>query len=55
MGGFIRGHAQELDRDRDGILTRAEVVGNAKRVFGKMDSNQDNKISAEEMEASRRK
>ena len=55
MGGFIRGHAQELDRDGDSILTRAEVVGNAERMFGKMDSNQDNKISAEEMEASRRK
>jgi Ca2+-binding EF-hand superfamily protein len=54
MGGFIRGHAKELDRDSDGILTRAEVVGNAERMFGKMDTDQDNKISAEEMEAARR-
>ena len=54
MGGFIRGHAKELDRDNDGILSRAEVVGNAERMFGKMDANDDGKITKEEMEAARR-
>jgi Ca2+-binding EF-hand superfamily protein len=55
MGGFLKGHAKEIDRDGDGILTRTETVGNAERMFGKMDTNEDGKITSEEMEASRRK
>ncbi len=55
MAGFIRGHAGELDRDNNGILTAAEVVGNAERMFGKMDTNQDDKVTAEELEVARRK
>ncbi|MCA9136303.1 MAG: hypothetical protein KDB00_06085, partial [Planctomycetales bacterium] len=54
MGGFLKGHAAEIDRDGDGILTRTEAVGNAERMFAKMDRNQDGKITSEEMEASRR-
>jgi hypothetical protein len=54
MGGFIRGHAKELDRDGDEILTKAEVVGNAERMFGKMDKNSDDKITSKEIESARR-
>ena len=54
MGGFLKGHANEIDRDGDGILTRTEAVGNAERMFAKMDRNQDGKITSEELEASRR-
>ena len=55
MGGFLKGHSKEIDHDGDGILTRTEAVGNAKRMFAKMDRNEDGKISPEELEASRRK
>jgi Ca2+-binding EF-hand superfamily protein len=54
MGGFIRGHAGELDRDGDGSLTRAEVVANAARMFEKMDSNRDDTITTEELKNARR-
>ncbi|QEG38185.1 transaldolase/EF-hand domain-containing protein [Roseimaritima ulvae] len=54
MGGFLKGHSKEIDRDGDGILTRTEAIGNAERMFAKMDGNKDGKISATEMEASRR-
>lgn len=55
MGGFLKGHSKEIDRDGDGIVTRTEAVGNAERMFAKMDTNRDGNISAEEMEAARRK
>jgi Ca2+-binding EF-hand superfamily protein len=55
MGGFLRGHSKEIDRDGDGVLTRTEAIGNAERMFAKMDSNDDGKITSVEMEASRRK
>jgi hypothetical protein len=55
MGGFLKGHAHEIDRDQDGVLTRTEAVGNAERMFAKMDRNGDGKIVPKEMEASRRK
>ena len=42
---FIRG---------DGVLTRQEAIGNAERMFKKMDTNGDGKITTEEMDASRR-
>ncbi|MCP4194707.1 MAG: YHYH protein, partial [Planctomycetaceae bacterium] len=54
MGGFLKGHAKEIDRDGDGILTRTEAVGNAERMFAKMDRNEDGKITADEMSAARR-
>ena len=54
MGGFLKGHSKEIDRDGDGILTRAEAVGNAERMFAKMDTNGDGNITTDEMEASRR-
>jgi Ca2+-binding EF-hand superfamily protein len=54
MGGFLKGHSKEIDRDGDGILTRTEAVGNAERMFAKMDRNEDGKITADEMSAARR-
>ncbi|MEM6468950.1 MAG: sulfatase, partial [Planctomycetota bacterium] len=54
MGGFIRGHARELDRNDDGVLTRTEVVDNAVRMFTKIDANEDDKISPTELEFTRR-
>ncbi len=55
MGGFLKGHSKEIDRDGDGVLTRTEAIGNAARMFAKMDSNDDGKITSVEIEASRRK
>lgn len=54
MGGFLRGHAKEIDRDGDGVLTREEAVGNARRMFAKMDRNQDGKIDAKELKSAKR-
>jgi hypothetical protein len=54
MGGFLKGHSQEIDRDGDGVLTRTEAIGNAERMFAKMDRNDDGKITPEEMSAARR-
>jgi hypothetical protein len=44
MGGFLKEHFKEIDRDGDGVLTRSEAIGNAERMFAKMDSNEDGKI-----------
>lgn len=55
MGGFLKGHSKEIDRDGDGVLTREEAVGNAERMFAKMDRNDDGLITSDEIEASRRK
>jgi predicted phosphodiesterase len=54
MGGFLRGHAKEIDRDGDGILTRDEAVNNARRMFGKMDRNRDGNIDESELKAATR-
>ena len=54
MGGFLRGHAKEIDRDGDGILTRDEAVNNARRMFGKMDRNEDGNIDESELKAARK-
>ena len=55
MGGFIRGHAKELDRDNDGNLSKQEVIGSAERMFAKVDMNDDEKITNTELGESRRK
>lgn len=44
MGGFIREHREELDRDQNGWLSQEEVLQNALRMFGKADSDQDGRI-----------
>lgn len=53
MGGFIRGHAKELDRDNDGVVTRRETVDTATRMFSKIDRDNDGKLTKAEQEASR--
>lgn len=45
MGGFIREHREELDRDQNGSLSRDEVLQNALRMFGKADPDQDGRIA----------
>ncbi len=55
MAGFLKGHSKEIDRDGDGTLTQAEVVGNAERMFNKMDRDNNGEISPEELETSRRR
>jgi arylsulfatase A len=45
MGGFIREHREELDRDRNGSLSRDEVLQNALRMFGKADTDQDGRFN----------
>tara|TARA_R110002049_G_scaffold4601_5_gene32632 strand:+ start:882336 stop:883958 length:1623 start_codon:yes stop_codon:yes gene_type:complete len=55
MAGFLKGHSQEIDRNNDGIVSRAEAVGNAERMFAKIDTNGDGNITQDEMEAGRRK
>lgn len=54
MGGFIRGHSDELDRDNDGVLTLKEVIDNATKMFRRIDSDSDGIITQPELEASRR-
>ena len=44
MGGFIREHREELDRDRDGSISRDEVVQTARRMFDKADPDGDGRI-----------
>ena len=45
MGGFIREHRDELDRDQNGALSRDEVLQNALRMFSKADTDQDGRIT----------
>ena len=55
MAGFLKGHSREIDRNGDGTLTQAEVVGNAERMFNKMDRDNNGEISPRELETSRRR
>jgi len=45
MGGFIREHSEELDRNRDGVVTGDEVSANAARMFDKADTDRDGLVS----------
>jgi hypothetical protein len=55
MAGFLKGHTKEIDRDGDGTLTQAEAVGNAERMFNKMDRDRDGEISPAELNEARRR
>ncbi|QEG25024.1 EF hand [Mariniblastus fucicola] len=55
MAGFLKGHSKEIDRDGNGVLSKAEVINNAERMFNKMDRDSDDQISASEMEAAKRR
>ncbi len=50
MGGFIREHREELDRDQNGSLSQDEVLQNALRMFSKADTDQDGRITISETE-----
>jgi len=54
MGGFIRGHASELDRDRDGFISKDEVLNNAIRMFDRVDRNSDGKVTKNELQSATR-
>lgn len=44
MGGFIREHREELDRNNDGAVSLEEVLSNAARMFDKADSDGDHRL-----------
>ncbi|MCP4732488.1 MAG: phospholipid-binding protein, partial [Roseibacillus sp.] len=39
MGGFVRGHFDELDRDDSGAVSAQELADQAKRMFTKADAD----------------
>ncbi len=51
MGGFIRGHASEFDRNGDGKISAAEVSGFFLRFVGKVDANGDGRLTPDELKA----
>ncbi|MFP6672480.1 MAG: sulfatase-like hydrolase/transferase, partial [Pirellulaceae bacterium] len=54
MGGFIRGHANELDQDGDGFISKDEVLNNATRMFDRVDQNSDGKLTKDELQSAAR-
>lgn len=48
MGGFVRQHAAEFDRDQNQIISREEVEAFALRMFTKADRDRNNIVTAEE-------
>lgn len=48
MAGFVRGHAEEIDADRDGIITRAELRAHMTRLFEKADRKRAGKITRDD-------
>lgn len=44
MGGFLREHSKELDRNDDGTLSQEEILQNAGRMFAKADTDGDGRI-----------
>lgn len=48
MGGFVRGHFDELDRDDSGAVSAQELADQAKRMFTKADADSNGKVEGEE-------
>ena len=48
MGGFVRGHFDELDRDDSGAVSAQEFADQTKRMFTKADADSNGKIEGEE-------
>jgi len=48
MAGYVKGHAEELDRDGDGVIRKDEMLVEVTRLFGKADKNRDGKLTADE-------
>jgi len=49
MGGFVKQHADELDADGDGAITKDELASAVLRMFDKADKNRDGKLAGEEL------
>jgi hypothetical protein len=45
MGGFLKEHPDKLDAGFDGVITEGEILKEVRRMFDKMDLNQDAKLS----------
>ncbi len=54
MGGFIKGHAREIDRNSDAVLSREELLAVAMRMFDRMDADKDGTLSPAEIQAAHR-
>ena len=50
IGGFIKVHAKEIDRNSDGKITEQEIIDTMMRMFRKQDKNGDGKLSGAELE-----
>lgn len=50
LGGFVRQHAEELDRDNDGGISKTEMTSQFAKFFGQADKNGDNKLTKDEYE-----
>ena len=42
---FLKEHPDKLDAGRDGVITEGEILKEVRRMFDKMDLNQDAKLS----------
>jgi hypothetical protein len=51
IGGFMKVHSKELDRNGDGKITETETIETMLRMFDKQDKNGDGKLSGTELEA----
>lgn len=54
MGGFIKGHAHEIDGNSDTVLSREELLAVATRMFDRMDADKDGTLSPAEIRAAQR-
>jgi len=48
LGGFVKQHATELDRDNDGGISEPEMADQFARFFSRVDSNGDNRLTPDE-------
>lgn len=48
LDGFVKQHNLEMDRDRDGKVSAAEMAAQFKRFFDQQDANRDGKLDAAE-------
>ena len=53
MGGFIKLHAEELDSDSDGTITKSEMMEETEALFDKSDKNRDGKVDARDASSSK--
>jgi len=49
IGGFVKVHFKELDRNNDGKITETELIESMMRMFDKQDKNHDGKLSGDEL------